>query len=83
LHHLGRWRYGIPKGVKPLLVSIGERPKAEALGYLEAKATTRAYPFGMNGKRSEGKSKGKSRSSAFGEGRQLKTKAKMRDQYWP
>ena len=32
----------IPQGLKPLFCCGGQRPKAEALGYLEAKATTTA-----------------------------------------
>jgi hypothetical protein len=34
---------GIPQGLKPLSSSFVERPKAEALGYLEAKAEHHAY----------------------------------------
>jgi hypothetical protein len=46
---------GIPQGLQsPFSSWPMERPKAEALGYLEAKGNC--------------KSKGKSRSSAFGEG---------------
>ena len=33
---------GIPQGLKPLFCCEGQRLKAEALGYLEAKATTTA-----------------------------------------
>jgi hypothetical protein len=33
---------GIPQGLKPLFSFPLERPKAEALGYLEAAATARA-----------------------------------------
>jgi hypothetical protein len=32
----------IPQGLKPLFLCCRERPKAKALGYLEAKATTTA-----------------------------------------
>ena len=33
-----RRKWGLPQGLKPLSVLLTERPKAEALGYLEAKA---------------------------------------------
>jgi hypothetical protein len=37
----GRGQEGIPQGLKPLSILRAERPKAEALGYLEA--TTAGY----------------------------------------
>ena len=42
----GTGKEGIPQGLKPLLPAVAERPKAEALGYLEAtaRANTTAGP---------------------------------------
>src|SRR5258708_2528918 len=34
---MGRGEKGIPQGLKPLSSDLAERPKAKALGYLEAK----------------------------------------------
>ena len=36
----------MPQGLKPLLSCSFERPKAEALGYLEASASAEADPYG-------------------------------------
>jgi hypothetical protein len=35
--NLWLWQEGIPQGLKPLFIAGIERPKAEALGYLEAR----------------------------------------------
>jgi hypothetical protein len=36
------WQEGIPQGLKPRCICVAERPKAEALGYLEATARATA-----------------------------------------
>jgi hypothetical protein len=55
---MGLWRLGlegIPQGLKPLFYAGIERdprrPKAKALGYLEATAATTADPCGMTNKK--------------------------------
>jgi hypothetical protein len=57
---------GIPQGLKPFCICTDGRPKAEALGYLDAIATTEADPpfdfaqgrlFGDDRKKSDGKGK--------------------------
>jgi hypothetical protein len=40
-----RGHEGIPQGLKPLFVWLIERPKAEALGYLEATGEARLKPW--------------------------------------
>jgi hypothetical protein len=57
-------------GAKARFVASRERPKAEALDYLEAKAATTAKNNVNSSGKDNGKSNGndKSRSSAFGEG---------------
>jgi hypothetical protein len=54
----GAVRRAYPKGLKPFL-DRGEKPKAEALGYLDARTTTttEADPYGMTTKKGEDKDK--------------------------
>jgi hypothetical protein len=51
---IGGGQEGIPQGLKPLFLCLLERPKAKALGYLDAKATATA--------KSKSKSNDRSRS---------------------
>jgi hypothetical protein len=66
---------GIPQGLKPLFPFPLERPKAEALGYLEAAARARASarqkanskqqtadPYGMTRRKGNGNGNGKCNS---------------------
>jgi cytochrome c-type biogenesis protein CcmH len=48
---LGREEEGIPQGLKPLSSDPAERPKAEALGYLEAKRQREAKTHGYSMRR--------------------------------
>jgi len=48
---------GIPQGLKPLLSLFAGRPKAEALGYIEATARAKADAYGMTNKKGNGKGK--------------------------
>jgi cytochrome c-type biogenesis protein CcmH len=48
---LGRGEEGIPQGLKPLSSDPAERPKAEALGYLEAKRQREAKTHGYSMRR--------------------------------
>jgi hypothetical protein len=41
-HGLTGSQGGIPSGLKPLFIEAGMRPKAEALGYLDARAKANA-----------------------------------------